>query len=306
MSIKSDKNTVVLYHANCLDGFGAAYAAWKHLGDEADYFPVQYGDELDVKALKDKIVFIVDFSYKCEQLFELVTVAKIVTVLDHHKTALPELEAIKESYFKNKHLTCKFHYVFDLDTSGAVITWEYFHNKAAPKVLKHIQDRDLWQFELADTKEICAALADESVVARDFAAWDTIITSSGSAIRDLAYVGSKLLANFNSRCAKLMWNSYPCRIECTLTEGLAINAPPEYASELGNLLAKESGTYGAVWFYRGGGKYQVSLRSIGDFDVSAIAKQYGGGGHKNAAGFVIDKAAGYKLRLILEDLSYKD
>ena len=29
----------------------------------------------------------------------------------------------------------------------------------------------------------------------------------------------------------------------------------------------------------------VSLRSIGDIDVGEIAKQYGGGGHKNAAGF---------------------
>jgi nanoRNase/pAp phosphatase (c-di-AMP/oligoRNAs hydrolase) len=30
-----------------------------------------------------------------------------------------------------------------------------------------------------------------------------------------------------------------------------------------------------------------SLRSVGDFDVSAIAKIYGGGGHKNAAGFTV-------------------
>jgi phosphoesterase RecJ-like protein len=27
------------------------------------------------------------------------------------------------------------------------------------------------------------------------------------------------------------------------------------------------------------------LRSIGDFDVSKIALEFGGGGHKNAAGF---------------------
>ena len=27
-----------------------------------------------------------------------------------------------------------------------------------------------------------------------------------------------------------------------------------------------------------------SLRSVGDFDVSAMAKEFGGGGHKNAAG----------------------
>jgi nanoRNase/pAp phosphatase (c-di-AMP/oligoRNAs hydrolase) len=29
------------------------------------------------------------------------------------------------------------------------------------------------------------------------------------------------------------------------------------------------------------------LRSNGDYDVSAIAKAFGGGGHKNAAGFEV-------------------
>ena len=33
----------------------------------------------------------------------------------------------------------------------------------------------------------------------------------------------------------------------------------------------------------------VSLRSIGDVDVADIAKQYGGGGHKNSAGFKLTK-----------------
>lgn len=32
-------------------------------------------------------------------------------------------------------------------------------------------------------------------------------------------------------------------------------------------------------------KVKWSLRSNGEFDVSAIAKHHGGGGHKNAAGF---------------------
>ncbi len=30
-----------------------------------------------------------------------------------------------------------------------------------------------------------------------------------------------------------------------------------------------------------------SLRSVGDFDVSAVAASYGGGGHKNASGFTL-------------------
>ncbi len=32
-----------------------------------------------------------------------------------------------------------------------------------------------------------------------------------------------------------------------------------------------------------------SLRSRGDFDVSEIAKKFGGGGHKNAAGFTVPR-----------------
>ena len=33
-----------------------------------------------------------------------------------------------------------------------------------------------------------------------------------------------------------------------------------------------------------GDAYRVSMRSKGDIDIGAVAKNYGGGGHKNAAG----------------------
>ena len=42
---------------------------------------------------------------------------------------------------------------------------------------------------------------------------------------------------------------------------------------------------GAVWFETGDGQISVSLRSVGNADVSKIAARYGGGGHKHAAGF---------------------
>jgi len=35
------------------------------------------------------------------------------------------------------------------------------------------------------------------------------------------------------------------------------------------------------------GEYRVSLRSKGDIDIGAVAKEYGGGGHKNAAGCTV-------------------
>jgi nanoRNase/pAp phosphatase (c-di-AMP/oligoRNAs hydrolase) len=67
--------------------------------------------------------------------------------------------------------------------------------------------------------------------------------------------------------------------------GIAVNANALFASELGNLLAEQSGTFGLIWQLSGDGEIKASLRSKADFDVAAIAARYGGGGHRNAAGF---------------------
>ena len=69
--------------------------------------------------------------------------------------------------------------------------------------------------------------------------------------------------------------------------GLACNATL-HISELGHVLATQSGTYALIWYVSQDNKVKCSLRSNGDYDVSAIAKAFGGGGHKNAAGFETD------------------
>jgi phosphoesterase RecJ-like protein len=45
----------------------------------------------------------------------------------------------------------------------------------------------------------------------------------------------------------------------------------------------------AVVFFKeiGTDEYRVSLRSKGDIDVCEVAKQFGGGGHKNASGCTV-------------------
>ena len=44
-------DSLILYHADCDDGFGAAYAAWLSLGDSAEYQPVYYGDQIVTERL---------------------------------------------------------------------------------------------------------------------------------------------------------------------------------------------------------------------------------------------------------------
>ena len=49
---------------------------------------------------------------------------------------------------------------------------------------------------------------------------------------------------------------------------------------------------------------RVSMRSKGDVDVNAVAKQFGGGGHKNASGFTVteplDQVRPRIIQLIVE------
>jgi bifunctional oligoribonuclease and PAP phosphatase NrnA len=57
----------------------------------------------------------------------------------------------------------------------------------------------------------------------------------------------------------------------------------------------------AVVFFRDeGGDVRVSLRSKGDVDVREVAQAFGGGGHKNASGFILAGAAGPARRQVID------
>lgn len=72
-------------------------------------------------------------------------------------------------------------------------------------------------------------------------------------------------------------------------QGLAANCPPHLTSDVGHELANQSGTFGLCWTLgQSGTVAKCSLRSNGEYDVSAIARTFGGGGHRNAAGFEVD------------------
>lgn len=263
----SNKPIVVIYHGNCTDGFGAAYAAWFKFGNKAEYVEAQYG-QLPPE-VTNKEVYILDFSYKRDVLITMCGAAKSLLVLDHHITAKEDLAGLDFA-------------VFDMNRSGCMMAWEHFHpDLAIPWGLKMIQDRDLWRFEMPYTKEFTAAL--RAFVEPSFEAWDIVLSDQNesdklvSRGRDLLKVEDKDITFLAQR-----------KHEITLVgiDGIACNAPSKYASDLGNRLAKESATYAVIYSYDGyRQEWQYSLRSIGDYDVTPIAKHFGGGGHKNASGF---------------------
>lgn len=126
---------LVIYHADCTDGYGAAFAAWLKLGDEAEYMPMNYKlDALKDVVYEDREVYVLDFSFDRETMDNLFDVAKRVVWLDHHKTAFemwcaPHLK--ETTFFMNQgdvEVGQKDHYILlDNNKSGAMLAWEYFH-----------------------------------------------------------------------------------------------------------------------------------------------------------------------------------
>ena len=260
-------STIILYHANCPDGLGSAYAAYEHYGNTATYQPVSYSDPFNAEDYRDKDVYVLDFSFKRKQYLQLLEVAKSVIVLDHHKSAHEEIGDLVK---------------IDQTKSGARLAWEYFHpNTDVPLIILRIEDRDLWLYKYTDTKAVNAWMSIYTQGLTPEAFSDLIDTTSYDKIVSL---GTPVV-NYIEAQAKAVSSGY----WLTVLSGHVVpvvNCPPGLTSVVGEILAKEhtfSVSYSDKYPLR-----TVSLRSIGKFDVSAIAKQYGGGGHRNAAGFTIN------------------
>ena len=300
--------SLVIYHANCTDGFGAAFAAWLKLGDEAEYLPMEYGKNFlttYVGGTIDREIYILDFSLPQEQMDWLFQHAKRVVWLDHHKTAF---EMWCGGYRKGDCFQViplggadplEHYIILDDNFSGAYLAWEYFHpGTEVPMLIQHIDDYDRWQFKLIGTKELHAAFA--SYKPWTFDKWKVWLNDWDLMHRDdMVLEGLAVLRAHNQHIQAALKQARPCAIRwfdgetdghpaVNVFTGLTANAPAFLASDLGHELANHSGTFGLVWSMAGDGQIHCSLRSNGDYDVSAIAKVFGGGGHRNAAGFSTD------------------
>lgn len=252
-------NTLVIYHKNCYDGFGAAWSAWRSLGESAEYFAAQYGDE--PPDVTGKIVYILDFSYKREQLLTMKSQSEKILVIDHHASAKKDLQGLD---------FC----IFDMGHSGAILTWKYFFGDTAPRFLEYIEDRDLWKWKLPNSQKINAAI---STYDFSFEVFDNFLGVSvdwfvgeGEAIIRFREKNVKMLCE-NAR--EIIIGGY--KVWC-------VNSPLFY-SEIAHEIIRDR-KFG-VCYRDVSDRRMFDLRSVGDFDVSEIAKQYGGGGHRNAAGF---------------------
>jgi len=294
------KPDVVIYHDPCMDGFTAAWAAWRRW-PEAEFVGCNYG-----KAPPDvagRHVLIVDFSFKRPELDAMANSAASIVILDHHKSAQAELEPfafdesspglitpedvpgmLRDLAELNRPAVIA---IFDMDRSGARMTWEFCHGReGVPGLVILVEDRDLWRFQYADyTRDFGLRL---SIEHKSFAAWDVFSRATDEA-PDLSVVPFVKEGRSMRRYRDWLVGEIAAKAEIRPIDGYAVpvvDCPYELASEVGHRLVSDfpDCPFAALRTHRVDGT-SYSLRSDGSFDVSAVAVKFGGGGHAGAAGF---------------------
>jgi len=296
ISFKPNKKVHVLYHANCPDGTVSAAIVYKFYAEEysntnidiadIEFYPASYGDEiLDLDLLADAELYILDYSVSPYMLEQISKHARHIYFYDHHDTAI----RLYEQYNFPDNVSP----VLDKTQSGAGITWsELFSTETMPRLVAHVQDSDLWKFEIPNTRQILAGLGAIPEIRLDqlqyqldednLAYWYNGTIAKGNTI--IAYREQQIDKLVSQAYAKHIFdgNDYVLALAVNFNDLMIVSA-------LGNKLAYHElnvSGIGIVWHYDGQEeKFTASVRSRKDVVCNTLAEYYGGGGHPQAAGF---------------------
>lgn len=291
---------IVIYHHPCADGFGAAWACHT-VWPDVEYVPANYGDA--PPDVTGKNVLIVDFSYKRNVLLSMSALARSVVVLDHHETSEADLAEFRVDYdddgerkfislsgfrgfldAETKGIVAHF----DMSKSGAGLAWNFAHpDTTPPDLINLIEDRDLWRFHVPQSRPFATWLRTRPM---DFDHWDMIAQDLHDAREaDRIYAEANLMqAYHDSLVDQIAATAHQRTIGGHMVP--AVNCPGQLASDVGHALLKLHPDAPFVATYSDDGRItKFSLRSEdARLSAEAVAKSYGGGGHRNAAGFKTD------------------
>ncbi len=272
----------VIYHNPCVDGTAAAMIAWHYMRTnfpdrEIVFYPTNYGRlPPDVTG---RNVIILDFSFKKPDLDVMISQANKLLIIDHHKTAQEDLKEVPDE-----------HKIFDMSRSGAYLTWQWFYpDEDVPLFIQYVSDRDIWTKQMEFGDEFAAwshTLPMEMEVYEEYLDNDKLnfmIETKGKPFLELTeyqidQVCPKATVKFMEHRGMFFFVAY---LNTTV-----------HRSDIGNKIfqwckwADFSATYAINDRWNSTG---FSLRSEDcRMDVSAVAKKFGGGGHRNAAGMGVN------------------
>lgn len=296
---QSDQKVAVFYHAKCIDGAAAAYAAHLKFGDAAKYYPIGHKSNEDTekyireRSNKNTHVIFADYAPTKQVLENIINHTDHVTIYDHHDTAIEELQNYKHKKLKT---------VFDKYQSGGAITFSELHGKKpVPLSIELAEMIDMGRFDDhsrdKETNYKIAAYMDSlqndtiQDIVENFAEIDgltpKVIANMGAPIRRLKVQETgELIDNALFARVQLADGVRPLFIPIINTQLKGTDR--EMESELRKLAGGILVGVAMCWHEDKNRVVHVSIRSIGVPSAKDVAQYLGskgisGGGHETAA-----------------------
>ena len=282
------------YHSADLDGHCSG-AIVKYVKPDCELIGINYGDEFPWDTINQgETVYMVDF---CLQPFsDMIRLEKMCDLIwiDHHKSAIDEAYKVK---FLAKEQSL-------VDGVGACeLVWKYFSSQM-PYSVKLLAEYDVWNHSDPNTIpfqfgiRVCHTIPDDEGI--DF--WKDLFfpgRNESLIISRIVEQGKTILHYLKQDNEKYIsacgFDTELDGLRCIAVNKMLTNSQifdsvwdeEKYDAMLTFGFRKGKWKYDAMLtFGFRKGKWTVSLYSTkNDIDVSVIAKNRGGGGHKGAAGF---------------------
>lgn len=315
---------IVLFHSNCNDGLFSAYAFWKKYGSkDVIYIPVDYKPVHDMKPeealiyifnkhtdspsklntglpmlciddlidnLANTDLYILDYSFPIEHFKQYTGIFKSITMYDHHATAIKEYiaEYVTDATIADNRTTINgnnYNIIFSTTESGAKLTYSLlFPEEPVPDYIELVSDRDLWTFNLENSKNFYHGLKFYNI--STFNHIDVLLNTSKQSIVEF---GKKYKFMYDSRLLKILKDN-SINIDIYINNdkytGCIINSYLDIASDICDLaiVDQEVDIVMAYNVYKDG-KIGWSVRSKKGIDSAIVSKKFGGCGHLQASGF---------------------
>ena len=281
------KYDLVLFHKNCPDGFAAAWVLWSESKD-SQFVAVDAGKFPSNLEIKDKRILIMDVCPLRHEIQAMIALNAHITILDHHKSNEKEIEGLK-----HENLIV----VFDMKRSGCQLAWDFLRTTPRPWFLDIIADRDLWKWELTDSKAIGSYLFNLGFYS-DWPKMNTLLDFKEAEKHLATEVGKALLHVEDRQIESAVADAQLCA--CTVDDKSykvrLSGCTHNLASEVGARLSKSKDCdFAAIWRYNASkDEWWISCRAAtdSDIDLSVICRKLEGGGHPKAAGFTIKNEKG--------------
>ncbi|MCK9429232.1 MAG: hypothetical protein M0R17_04455 [Candidatus Omnitrophica bacterium] len=310
--------TVCVYHSIDLDGWMSAAIVkhwWlkehyflKENGYSMEFIGYNYGQPIPNLSEYDKVIMC-DISFPPEEMNKLINSPdnNNFVWLDHHISVISN-EKINENWAKG---------IRDVTFAACELTWKYFFpNEPMPEIVrligrydclpdrelrKHPEHMKIREFQYGARQ--CISNYDEaynvlSMPSEHQDTFEYMTLESGKAI--YKYLCTDAKQSYKNGFEIMLDVELLSHNSQKLYKFICINKERFNPINFGIDYHKE-GYDGAACFHYVNGKWYFSLyNDNGLVDCSIIAKQYGGGGHKGAAGFIIDSIDSLKELLVVK------